>query len=287
MVMDHVTTHRDLFRISLTDDTTIDDYIAAGRKLGTHAGEIELRATEELLDRPILVYCLSQADMQPNVQSREGCEDIEPIRLGYQLMHDKKWGNEVGHYLSARVRGVAYPMEWRHSQVLLEQRLRQPGANEDADTKAAIEASLQTAAAQSASFSSATHNAAPCTMGQQSQPQQPWQQPPGRRQQQELQQQQPSAQARGRSSKQHAAPQQGRPQAAMQRSLSPVPPSPVMFNNAPGQSRRGSYAAAAAAAVAASQAQQQRGQQQQGGLAGRGSAPPRGQGGKGKGGGRR
>ncbi|KAG5180564.1 hypothetical protein JKP88DRAFT_246683 [Tribonema minus] len=94
MVMDHVANHSDCFRAYLLSGK-ISKHIKRGRKLGTHAGEIELRATEELLDRPVLVYRIGKADMQPDVQAQEGCEGVEPIQLGYHLMRANVWGNEA------------------------------------------------------------------------------------------------------------------------------------------------------------------------------------------------
>ncbi len=115
----HLLEHRNRFEIFCTSD--FDAYCRRMEKDGTWAGELEIRAMEEVLDRVVLIYSSESRAAKPVPMNTSFDEqllvglEIEPIKLSYHY---------GCHYNSIYDQKYGFPLERRASRVLQAARLK-------------------------------------------------------------------------------------------------------------------------------------------------------------------
>ena len=115
----HLLAHRDRFEIFCTSD--FDAYCRRMAKDATWAGELEIRAMEEVLDRVVLIYSSESKAAKPVPMNTSFDEqlivgmDVEPIKISYHY---------GCHYNSIYDQKYGFPLERRGSRVLQKARLK-------------------------------------------------------------------------------------------------------------------------------------------------------------------
>ncbi len=115
----HLLEHRDRFEIFCTSD--FDAYCRRMAMDGTWAGELEIRAMEEVLDRVMLIYSSESKAAKPIPMNTSFDEqllvglEVEPIKLSYHY---------GCHYNSIYDQKYGFPIERRDSRVLQAARLK-------------------------------------------------------------------------------------------------------------------------------------------------------------------
>ena len=128
--IEHMLENRDRYEIFCTFE--FDSYIARMQVGGTWAGELEIRAMEEVLDRVIFIYSSDNKDAKPMPMNTNFDEalivglDIEPVKLSY---------HSGCHYNSVYDQKCQFPLPVRTSTKLRDARIRLLNSNEQRETK--------------------------------------------------------------------------------------------------------------------------------------------------------
>ncbi|CAM9490096.1 unnamed protein product, partial [Choristocarpus tenellus] len=115
--VDHMFKHKDRFGVFVAED--FHDYLSRIRQLCVWGDDLEIRALEELFDRPIEIFS-SEADnlapMKIDFHASSVDLDMAPIKLSY---------HGQSHYNSVHDRRLQYPLRPRRSRKILCMRMEQ------------------------------------------------------------------------------------------------------------------------------------------------------------------
>jgi len=113
----HMNQHRNRFKVFVTED--FDEYLKRIRKVSVWGDDLEIRAIEEILDRPIQIYSPENSDLEPlkiNFDEIKIMRGVTPIKLSY---------HGHSHYNSVVDSQTQLPLEIRKSTVILKMRKKQ------------------------------------------------------------------------------------------------------------------------------------------------------------------
>lgn len=114
--IDHMRKHKNRFAVFCVDN--FDDYLQRMSRPGEWADDLEIRALEELFDRPIQIFRAESYDLEPmktHFDEEELVKDVVPIKLSY---HGRS------HYNSVHDVRHPVPLPPRNSHVLADVRSR-------------------------------------------------------------------------------------------------------------------------------------------------------------------
>lgn len=119
--VDHMRRHRERFETFCT--TKFDDHLNRMSLSGTWGDDLEIRALEEIIDRPFFIYSADNTkDLTPvplNTAYKDGDnnfgDDIIPLKLSY---HGRS------HYNSVVDQNISLPLELKSTSLILESRMK-------------------------------------------------------------------------------------------------------------------------------------------------------------------
>jgi len=118
---DHMARHQERFRVFVADED-FSAYLARVRADGVWGDDLEIRALEELLDRPVAIYSAEAPGLGPmNTHFGDelrGLKDVDPIKLSY---------HGHSHYNSVVDATIPLPLDERTTKVILKNREKQHG----------------------------------------------------------------------------------------------------------------------------------------------------------------
>eukprot|EP00752_Nemacystus_decipiens_P004577 g4177.t1 len=110
--VDHMSRHRARFGVFVAED--FRDYLYRIRQPGVWGDDLEIRALEELFDRPIEIYSSEGEDLRPMKIDFDASGldmKVSPIKLSY---------HGQSHYNSVRDHSLKYPLQPRRSKRILQ-----------------------------------------------------------------------------------------------------------------------------------------------------------------------